>query len=482
MKDMPRPVALAADLLDHFAAIVGPECALRAEDAISPYLKEPRDKFHGESPLVLRPGSTKEVSAILSLANETKTPIVPQGGNTGLVGGQIPDVSGGQVIVSLSRMNRVRDVDPIGDTMTVEAGVILADAQAAADQADRFFGLSLASEGSCEIGGNLSTNAGGTAVLAYGNTREQVLGLEVVLADGRIWDGLRKLRKDNTGYDLRDLFIGAEGTLGIITAAVLRLRAKPRGRNVALVGLANPDAALSLFEVARGRAGRDLTAFEIMPRIAIEAVVGHIPDVRDPLASAHPWYVLFEVSSLRSQAEAEAEVESIFTEAFDRQIVEDGVQARSIHQMEALWHIRHGLSEVQKFLGGSIKHDVAVPRASVPAFIEEAGKAVMAMMPGCRLFPFGHIGDGNIHYNVSQPVDMDKAVFLTRWEEVNAVVHKVVADFGGTISAEHGIGTLKRDLLPTVKSPVEMEMMRTLKSAFDPNGILNPNKVLADTP
>ncbi|MCB1486639.1 MAG: FAD-binding oxidoreductase [Bauldia sp.] len=465
-------------LIDRFAAIVGPEYALRDPAGIAPFLSEPRNKFHGTTPLVLRPGTVEDVSAILRLANETGTAIVPQSGGTGVVGGQVPDASGSQVVLSLARLNRIREVNAAGDTMTAEAGVILADAHAAADSADRLFPLSLASEGSCRIGGNLSTNAGGTAVLAYGNARELVLGVEVVLASGEVWDGLRKLRKDNTGYDLRDLFVGAEGTLGVITAAVLRLFPKPRGKSVAIVGLKSPAEALGLFQIARGYAGRNLTAFEIMPRIAIETVVRYIPGARDPIAGAHPWYILFEISSLRSEEDARATVETIFADGFAQGLVDDGVEAQSLEQANAFWLLRDALSEVQKHEGGSIKHDVGVPQAAVPELIARAGEAVEKVVPGCRPFPFGHIGDGNIHYNVTQPVGMDKAAFLARWDDVNAVVHAIVHDLGGTISAEHGIGQLKRDLLKTVKSPLEIDLMRRVKAAFDPNGILNPGKVL----
>jgi len=465
-------------LLDRFAAIVGEANALRAPADIAPYLSEPREKFFGRTPMVLRPGSVEEVAAILRLANATGTAIVPQGGDTGLVGGQIPDDSGRQVIVALGRLKRIREVDADGDTMTVEAGVTLAEAQAAADAVDRLFPLSLASQGTCQIGGNLSTNAGGTAVLAYGNARQLALGLEVVLPSGEVLPLLRKLRKDNTGYDLRDLFIGAEGTLGIITAAVLRLFPKPRGSSVAFVGVRDPSAALALFRVARGQAGEALTAFELMPRIGIEAAVRHLPGARDPLVSPHAWYVLMEVSSRRSQAEAESAIESIFEEGFDKELVEDGLRTESIGQATELWRIRESLSELQKPEGGSIKHDVAAPLSLVPELIARASAAVDALIPGTRPFPFGHLGDGNIHLNFSQPVGADKKAFLDRWPEVNATVHAIVTELGGTISAEHGIGVLKRDLLPGVKSPVEMDLMRRIKALLDPNGILNPGKVL----
>ena len=465
-------------LLERFAAIVGARYALRDGPSVEPYLKEPRDRFHGRTPMVLRPGSVAEVGAILALANETRTAIVPQGGNTGVVGGQIPSTAGDEIVVALGRLNRVRAVDPAGNTMTAEAGVVLADAQAAADAADRLFPLSLASEGSCQIGGNLSTNAGGTAVLAYGNTRELVLGIEVVLASGEIWEGLRTLRKDNTGYDLKDVFIGAEGTLGIITAAVLKLFPKPRGTCVAFVGVAGPKAALALLGIARSQAAGTLTAAELMPRIALDTVLKYLPGARDPLAGRHAWYMLLEVSSPRSQAEAEATIEAIFADGLARGIVEDGTQAQSLDQAAAFWRLREVLSEVQKHLGGSIKHDVAVPVGAVPELITRAGAAVTALMPGARPFPFGHVGDGNIHLNISQPEGMDKQAFLDRWEEVNAVVHGIVTGLGGTISAEHGIGQLKRDLLPGVKSAVEIDLMRRLKAMLDPNGIMNPGKVL----
>ena len=465
-------------LLDRFSAIVGARYALREAAAIAPYLTEPRDKFGGRTPLVLRPGSVAEVAAILRFANETRTPIVPQGGNTGVVGGQMPSADGSEIVVSLSRLDRVRVIDAANNTMTVDAGVTLAAAREAAESADRLFPLSLASEGSCQIGGNLSTNAGGTAVLAYGNTRELTLGIEAVLPSGEIWEGLRTLRKDNTGYDLKDIFIGAEGTLGIITGAVLKLFPRPKGAGVAIIGVPDPGRALELLNVARANAGGSLTAAELMPRIAIETVARYVPGARDPLPSPHAWYLMLEVSSALSQQAADATLEAIFAEGSAKGIVEDGVLAQSAQQAMDFWRIRETLSEVQKHLGGSIKHDVAVPVGKVPELLARADVAAKQVVPGCRPFAFGHVGDGNIHLNISQPEGMVKTAYLARWGDMNAAIHAIVLELGGTISAEHGIGQLKRAMLAQVKSPVELALMRTIKAALDPNGIMNPGKVL----
>jgi len=473
MTNAPSP-----DLVARFAAIVGPAHALTRDEDTLPYCIEWRDRFPGKTPLVLRPGSRDEVSAILALANETRTAIVPQGGNTGLVGAQVPDQSGTEVVLSLDRMTRIRAVDAEGYTMTVEAGAVLADVQAAAEAADRLFPLSLGAEGSCRIGGNISSNAGGTAVLAYGNTRDLVLGLEVVLADGRVWEGLNALRKDNTGYDLKQLFIGGEGTLGVITAAVLKLFPRPKGQAVAFVAVESPAAALALFQLARERAGHDLSGFELMPRIGLDFVLAHLPGTRDPLAAPSPWYVLIEIGSGHSDEAASATLEDVLGTAFEAGTVADAALSQSLADRQAFWHLRHGMSEAQKPEGGSIKHDISVPVARVPAFLDEAIAAVEAMVPGCRPVPFGHLGDGNIHFNVSQPVGADKAAYLARWEEMNALVHGIVARYHGSISAEHGIGVLKRDLLPGVKGPVAMDMMRSIKAALDPNGILNPGKMV----
>jgi D-lactate dehydrogenase (cytochrome) len=466
---------LAPELLARFAAIVGERYAITDPVDMAPYLSEERQLYRGRSPLVLRPGSTAEVSAILKLASETGTPIVPQGGNTGLVGGQTPH--NGEVLLSLKRLDRIREVDPTSNTMTCEAGVVLVKAQEAAAEAGRLFPLSLGAEGSCTIGGNLSTNAGGTGALAYGVARELVLGLEVVLADGRVLNNLRKLKKDNTGYDLRHIFIGAEGTLGIITAAVLRLFPRPRAVETAFIGVPSPHAALALLNLAEERAGGMVTSFELIPRIALEFAVRHAPPCRDPLDTEYPWYVLMELSS-QARGGLRATMEDILMTGAERRLLNDATIAESIDQTKALWLLRHHIADTQKYEGGSIKQDVSVPVNTVPDFIAEASAAVEAIVADCRPVPFGHLGDGNIHFNVSQPVGADRAEFLKRWDDVNTAVFAVVAKYAGSISAEHGIGVMKRDLLPRVKDPVAFDLMRTLKRTLDPNGILNPGKVL----
>jgi FAD/FMN-containing dehydrogenase len=464
--------------LDALVRIVGEDHAIRDAAAMAPYLVEWRDRYVGKAALVLKPGSTAEVAAILKRANETRTAIVPQGGNTGLVGGQIPFEGGHEVVVNLGRMTHVRDIDLDGNTMTVEAGLVLAIAQAVAISAGRQFPLSLASEGSCQIGGVLATNAGGTAVLAYGSARDLTLGLEVVLANGTVWNGLKRLRKDNSGYDLKDLFVGSEGTLGIITAAVLRLFPKATERVTAFAGLAHLDVAAAFFSRVYDQAGPGLIAFELMPRLGLDFVLEHGANTRDPLRTAHAWYVLFELSSQREGDDAVRLAEALLNEGIEAKEIDDAVLAASVAQRRELWRLRELMSEVQKHEGGSIKHDVAVPVARVPEFIARANQLVELMIPGARAVPFGHFGDGNIHYNVSQPPSMDRAVFLANWEALNAAVHEIVLDLGGSISAEHGIGRLKRDLLRHAKQPLELELMRKIKNALDPNGILNPGKVL----
>jgi D-lactate dehydrogenase (cytochrome) len=425
--------------------------------------------------MVLRPGSVAEVAAIVKLANDTSTAIVPQGGNTGLVGGQTPQH--GEIVLSLNRLDRIREVDPISNTITCEAGVTLQRAREAAAGVDRLYPQLLPSEGTCTIGGNLSTNAGGTAAIAHGIARSHALGIEVVLADGRVLNNLNKLKKDNTGYDLKNLFIGAEGTLGVITAAVLRLVPRPRSVETAFVGVPSPEAALDLLGLATEHTAGGVTSFELMLRMGIELVMKHGAGCRDPLPDAHPWYVLIELSS-QARSGLRAVLEEILAEGLERGLVQDATIAESLDQAKMFWRIRELFGEVQRHEGGSIKHDVSVPVAAVPAFIAEATAAVVKLIPGARPLPFGHLGDGNIHYNVTQPVGADKAAYLARWHEVNAVVFEVVARHGGSISAEHGIGVIKRDLLPKVKDPVAFELMRTLKRTLDPKGILNPGKVL----
>lgn len=474
---MPQ-TTLAPELIARFAGITGEAYALTDGAAIAPYLVETRGLYHGTAPLVLRPGSVAEVSAILKLATETGTAIVPQGGNTGHVAGQIPREGAADVVLSLSRLNTIRDVDPVGNVIVADAGCVLADIQNAAEAVDRLFPLSLGSEGSCQIGGNLSSNAGGTAVLAYGNTRQLCLGLEVVLPTGEIWEGLRRLKKDNTGYDLRDLFIGAEGTLGVITGAVMKLFPRPAGHEVAFAGLRSVADALKLFDRASQRCGAALTGFELMPRIGVDFTSRHIPGVRDPLSTRHDWYALIDVSTTDSADTARRMVETLLGEAMEADLVQDAVIAASEEQRRALWHMRESMSPAQKPEGGSIKHDVSVPVSSIPAFMAQADAAVIAMIPGARICSFGHMGDGNIHYNISQPVSADKQAFLDRWRDVNAVVHGIVLEFGGSISAEHGIGQLKRDELAAIRAPIEIDLMRRIKLAFDPAGIMNPDKVL----
>lgn len=465
---------LTPDLTEKFSAIVGHKHALVSEADLAPYLLEPRGKFSGHSPLVLRPGSTEEVSAILKLANETGTAIVPQGGNTGLVGGQMP---AGEIIVSLSRMNRVRHVDDEDNCITLEAGVTLHNAQEAARAKGLIFPLWIASQGTCQVGGNLATNAGGINVLAYGNTRDLCLGLEVVLASGEVWNGLTCLRKDNTGYDLKHLFIGCEGTLGIITAASMTLLPAPADCATVFAALTSPRDALELLSLVRRMSGNAVVAFEIMPRSGVEMSIKHA-GCRDPLEAPSNWYVLFELAGFDVEGDMNDKATSILEVAFEEGLVSDATIAASTQAAQDLWRIREAMSEVQRLEGGSIKHDVSVPVSRVPAFLDEAIALVNDMLPKCRPVPFGHIGDGNIHFNISQPVGADREAFLGKWEAVSSEVHAIVRKHGGSISAEHGIGTLKRDELAATKQPVELDMMRGIKQLLDPNSILNPGKVL----
>jgi FAD/FMN-containing dehydrogenase len=471
-----EPVILDPEIIARFAAIVGPQHALTDPDQQLPYLREWRDMYQGRASLVVRPGSTGEVSQILALANEHRIGVVPQAGNTGLVGAQIP--MGGEVVLSVGRLKRVRAVDPQGFTMTVEAGLTLAEAQAVADEVNRLFPLSLPSEGTCQIGGNLGTNAGGVGVLAYGNARQLVLGLEVVLADGRVWSGLNALKKDNTGYDLRDLFIGSEGTLGVITAAVLKLFPKPAEKATAFVALPDLQSVRSLFGLAQETAGTSLTAFELMAHIVVDTITRHTPGTRNPLPGPHPWYVLVETSGLKPDGSAERLLTQALDTASGQGIIADAVVASSLSQSRDFWRVRESYSEAQKPLGASVKNDVSVPVAAIPEFIARADAAVERICPGARPLPISHFGDGNIHYNVAQPAGMARQAFMAMWDDIVHAVHEVVLDFGGSISAEHGIGVMKRAELPEVKGEVAMDLMRRIKGAFDPRGILNPGKLL----
>ncbi len=464
-------------------AAVGPKGIVEDPQQIEPYLVESRGMYHGRTSLVVRPASTAEVAEVVRLAAAARLPIVPQGGNTGLCGGGVPDADGRNIVLSLGRMNRVRAIDATDFTITVEAGCILADIQKAAEAADRLFPLSLGAEGSCQIGGNLSTNAGGIAVLHYGNTRDLALGLEVVLPDGSVWDGLRVLRKDNTGYDLKQLFIGAEGTLGIITAATLKLFPRPREVETAFLALARARDGMELFAHARAASGDQLTAFELIPRIGLEFAQRHVAGIVDPLAEPHNWYVLLDVSSSRSDSGLRQGLEALLAEALEAGLIEDGVVASSAQQGQQLWRIREAMVEAQKFEGGSIKHDISVAVSRVAECIERLTAAVEARVLGCRPVAFGHVGDGNIHFNISQPVGADTKAFLARRQEVNDIVHGIVVEMNGSISAEHGIGILKRDELPRYKPATAIDLMRRVKLALDPDGIMNPGKVISvETP
>jgi len=447
-----------------------------SEDAteIAPYLEEWRSRMRGKTTLLLKPATTEQVSAILTICHETGTPVVPQGGNTGLVGAQIP--LHGEVLLSLKRMNRIRATDAPGMTLTAEAGVTLKQAQDAAAAERLLFPLSLGSEGSCTIGGNISTNAGGNHVLRYGMMRALVLGLEVVLADGRVLPMLKSLHKDNTGYDLKQLFIGAEGTLGIVTAASLRLFPHPAQMVTALTAVPSPEAALALLGHMQARTGGLLSSFELVSRPTLEMVLRHIPGTRDPLGASSPWYVLMEVSG-GAGASLEALTQSALEDAAAEEFLTDAVVAQNQAQARSFWHMRETISEAEKREGVSIKHDISVPVASIPAFIAEATAAVVGKFSGARPICFGHMGDGNLHFNFSAPVGQD-ATFSAQWDEMQLTVHDIVKTYSGSISAEHGIGQMKRDLLPRYKSSEELDAMRALKHAFDPKNILNPGKTV----
>jgi len=468
----------AADALDRIRTMLGPKGWTDASDTLEPWLKDRRGIYAGRCALMAQPASTDEVAAVVRICAEHGIAVVPQGGNTSLCGASTPHEHGHEIILNLSRMNRVRDLDALNYTITVEAGCVLQNIQVAADGADRLFPLSLAAEGSCQIGGNLSTNAGGVNVLRYGNARELVLGLEVVLPSGEIWNGLRRLRKDNTGYDLKQLFIGAEGTLGVITAAVLKLYPKPKDVQTCFAAIRDPDALIELLARARAASGDAVSSFEMIDRMAISVCLDNLPDVTEPLGERYDLYALIEFSGARAESGMRANMETMLESAFEDGLVIDATIAQSGAQRAAFWRIREGIPETQIHAGGSIKHDISVPVSRIPDFLDRATKAVGDRIPGVRPCIFGHVGDGNLHANFTQPEGMDTDAYLARWDEVNHIVHDVVVDLGGSISAEHGIGRLKRESLKHYKPELDLALMQRIKAAIDPEGIMNPGKVL----
>jgi len=464
-------------LLESLRAIVGPANVLTDGD-LAGYEQDWRKRYRGKALAVVRPGSTDEVAQVVAACARHGTAIVPQGGNTGLVGGGVPDDSGSQVLLTLSRMDRVRSIDAANLTMTVEAGCVLQSVQEAAAAGGLLFPLSLAAEGSCTVGGNLATNAGGTQVLRYGNARELCLGLEVVTAQGEVWHGLSGLRKDNTGYDLRDLFIGSEGTLGIITAATLKLYPQPAATLTALAALPSLPAAVALLQLAQARLGAGLTGFEVMGEFALGLVRRHYPQLRQPLPPS-PWTVLLEQSDTENEAHARTLFEGLLESALEQGLITDAAVAESIEQSNALWHLRESIPLAQSEEGLNIKHDISLPVSRIVDFVAATDAALRAALPGVRLVNFGHLGDGNLHYNVQAPEGGDAKQFLQRHEaEVNTIVYDAVGASGGSISAEHGIGALKRDELALRKSPVALQLMRSIKRALDPDGLMNPGRVV----
>jgi FAD/FMN-containing dehydrogenase len=464
-------------LLDTLRALVGGANVLTEGD-LGAYTRDWRKRWTGVPLAVVRPGSTAEVAAVVKAAAAAGVSLVPQGGHTGLVGGGTPDASGTQLVLNLGRMNRVRGIDPANLTMTVDAGCILQSVQAAAAEAGLLFPLSLAAEGSCTIGGNLATNAGGTQVLRYGNARELCLGLEVVTAAGEVWDGLSGLRKDNTGYDLRDLFIGSEGTLGVITGATLKLYPQPVARMTALAACATIDDTVRLLQAAQARCGATLTGFEVMGDFALSLVRKHFPQLPQPLPPS-PWTVLLELSDAESEAHGRAQFEALLEHALEDGLITDAAVAESVAQSKAMWHLRESIPLAQSEEGLNIKHDIALPVSAIPGFVADTDAALQAAFPGVRLVNFGHLGDGNLHYNVQCPEGGDAAAFLRGHEDaVNALVYDAVVARGGSISAEHGIGELKREELAQRKSPVALGLMRAIKAALDPQGRMNPGRVI----
>jgi FAD/FMN-containing dehydrogenase len=472
----------AKDLRSRLTVLLGPDCLLTEESELAPFLADHRKLYRGRTPAVALPRTLDQISRLLAFCNDNRVGIVPHGGNTSYCGGATPDESGDHLLLSLRRLNRIRNMDPINWSMTVEAGCILADAQRAADQADRFFPLSLGSEGTCQIGGNLSTNAGGTNVVRYGMMRDQVLGLEVVLPDGRLLSTLNTLRKDNTGYDLKSLFIGAEGTLGVITAASLKLYPKIRASATAFAAVPSPQAAVTLLSELRDASGDAVSSFELIPRVGIDLTTKHIPGVQDPLDKHYEWYVLCELTSSRYFDTLSHLLEGALESALARGIVVDGVLAQSERHREAFWKLRETIPEAQRIDGASLKHDISVPVAALPEFIERASAWVKNNVPEGRLVAYGHLGDGNLHFNLNQAPGASQDAFMAREPATKRAIHDLVRDFGGSFSAEHGIGRLKVGELEMYAPSVELQLMRVVKNALDPNGIMNPGKVLRSEP
>ncbi len=452
---------------------------LTDQEDMASYLTDYRQRYTGKAIAVLRPANTGEIAALVKLCMISHVAIVPQGGNTGLVLGSVPDQTGNAVVLSLRRLNQIRDVDIINNTITVDAGCLLQQVQQAADAANRLFPLSLASEGSCTIGGNLATNAGGTAVLHYGNCRALCLGLEIVTPQGAIWDGLRGLRKDNSGYDLRDVYIGAEGTLGIITGAVLQLFPKTKSRLTVFTAVNSIEDAVELLYLARTQNNDiTLTAFEMMSGYSLALVRKHFPDLRQPIEQSSPFFVLLEFSSQANDADSTARIENLIGIALERHVVNSAVMATSLAQSNAFWSWRDCISAAQAAEGKNIKHDISLPISNISTFIQHTDTLLKQKFKHCRIVTFGHLGDGNLHYNVSAPENCPAEDFLTQENTINRIVYDCVARFSGSISAEHGLGTLKRDTILRYKNPVEIQLMRSIKQALDPDNIMNPGKVI----
>ena len=469
------------DQTDFLAAcrdLLGDTYVLTNDADTAPFLTDWRDRFTGKALAVLRPATVEQVAGVLRACAQWQVPVVPQGGNTGLVLGSIPDAAGTAVVLSLARLNSIRALDPVNRTITVDAGCILQTIQEAASAAGCLFPLSLAAEGSCTIGGNLATNAGGTAVLRYGNTRELCLGLEVVTPQGEIWSGLRGLRKDNTGYDLRDLYIGAEGTLGVITGAVMKLYPQPKACITALAAMPSPAHALRLLSLMQDHCGASLTGFELMSQYCLQLVAEQFPQLPRPFAEQHGQYVLLELSSSQSEAHAVELLEASIGAALEDELIADAVVASSVAQSEGLWKLREHIPLAQAQAGKNIKHDISLPISCIADFISVTDAALATAFPGCQLVCFGHLGDGNLHYNVAPPAGMTDRDFLANQDAINRIVHDQVHGFGGSISAEHGIGALKKDDLARYKSPLELQLMRAVKQALDPQNIMNPGKIL----